>query len=345
MKKSALNRRQQARKSAFEPLEERQLLAVTGTAFVPQTADAEASESALVGALASDAAVETIVVDTISAAIDDADGYTSLPEAIVAANDGATIVFDRNLAETTITLSSELTIDKSITIDGDNRIVLDGDKTSRIFNVDGTTGSHSLTLLNISLTQGQAEKGGAVCVGSGCALTLENVKAYGNAAVGDGGVICNDGGEVTITSGEFTGNSGGYGGVICNNAGSVNVTNADFSGNMARSQGGVIYNAAFCELTATNSVFTGNSSSNTGGAIFNNGNLTLTNDVFSGNSATTGGGVTHRGSMGAFSATNCVFSGNTANNNGGAIYSTASFSLCNTTIAGNKALLGGGVWA
>jgi CSLREA domain-containing protein len=177
-----------------------------------------------------------------------------------------TITFAPNLfgcptAPCTIGLSSELVIDKPITIDGRAHpgLKISGLILKRVMNVN-TTGS--VTLRRLTITEGFAKgsdingKGGGI-FNNGATLTIEEStissnEAFGNNDLlaggifnGDGGGIYNNGGILIVRGSTISGNISnqrltGYtgGGGIHSNNGSVTVINSTIYDNVARSGGG-----------------------------------------------------------------------------------------------------------
>lgn len=316
--------------------------------------------------------VLSLVVDTRLDVVNPNDGVTSLREAVAAANDGATITFAESLGETTIALDSKVKIEKSITIDGGNRVTLDG-ISDGCFRVSGENGNSVVEIRNLTFVNGDADgHGGAIsndygtlmitnstfcdnyATGFGGAidnyygnLTIVNSTFSGNSAYDCGGAIYTKGGIVLIANSSFSDNSSiDNGGAIYNDDGELTISNTTFSGNSSLSNGGAIYNYRFennYETVISNSVFSGNSAKMDGGAIGNNwGYMTIANSSFSGNHANGGGSIDVYG--GYVSVSDSLISGNTANY-GGAIHCENSESFMvfsNCTIAGNSVGYEGG---
>ncbi|MFN8495747.1 MAG: choice-of-anchor Q domain-containing protein [Caldilineaceae bacterium] len=215
----------------------------------------------------------------------------SLREAITAANNSPgpdTInvpagVFVLTLSPTgddNDNLSGDLDIKDSITIQGSGAgaTIIDGNNQDRIFDtyqaVTGTVVSLSgMTLQNgnptaTSFTNGT--NGGAIYVYAPTAtqrvtLNISNSRLINNKAKA-GGAIQNDGGVVTITNSEISGNqalTGNGGGLATlttvNNQGPINITNSTISGNMADLSGGGLYldglgNATLTNVTIANNI-------------------------------------------------------------------------------------------
>jgi len=286
-------------------------------------------------------------------------GPGSLRQAIIDANSDPssdTINFDSSLSGQTITLSSILYIDTTISIDGgNNNITISGNNTVQVFAVSQLDGN--LTLLNLTVANGRSNidhGGGIYNLGS---LAVTNCTFSNNSANQYGGGIFNDNGTLTVTNCTFSGNSAAHGGGIFNIVGSLTISGCTFSNNTANTGGGGIY-SDWAPLTVTNSTFSSNSAAH-GGGIFNTiGSLTVTGCTFSGNTANNqGGGICNR--RGLLTApsfpvifTNCTFKNNSAaNGGGGACISSTDNTNCNNctftncTFSNNTAAAGGGgIW-
>ncbi|MDX2077850.1 MAG: hypothetical protein SFZ02_15590 [bacterium] len=115
-------------------------------------------------------------------------------------------------------------------------------------------------------------------------LTLQDIILQ-NGYANRGGAISNDG-TLTLNNSTFTGNSAQHGGAISNSR-TLTISNTTFTENSA-DFGGAIHN--FDVLTITDSVFTENTA-RFGGAISNFGTLTITNGTFTKNVAKEEGGA------------------------------------------------------
>ncbi|QFS47669.1 hypothetical protein GXM_05161 [Nostoc sphaeroides CCNUC1] len=136
------------------------------------------------------------------------------------------------------------------------------------------------------------------------------------------------------------------GSIKVNRTSILSLANTSVSGNTA---GSGISNSGILSLANT-SVF-----GNTQGGIYNGGTLTLTNSsvygntgatkIFNGNTA--GGGIFNdasSGKTGILSLINSSVSGNTANSGGGIYNQGGNLSLTNSTVSGNTATSGGGIF-
>jgi hypothetical protein len=142
-------------------------------------------------------------------------GVGSLRAAIASAQNGDIVTFNSSM---TVQLTSELLINKSITVDGDLNndgaadVILDGQYKTRVIEVtSGSTVTLDGLVITRGLVTGAGGNGGYGATGSMAGgifnagiLTLKNVTVTSNAASGGGG-----GGGVT---GAFYGGAGGGGG-------------------------------------------------------------------------------------------------------------------------------------
>jgi hypothetical protein len=227
---------------------------------------------------------------------------------------------------------------------GAARTILDGGGTIPLFTIGG---SHTVTLVGMTLRNGHGNQGGGIF--NGGIMTLIDTVVTGNTAgggaiAGDGGGIANFG-VLTMIRSTVSGNTaaggvafGGRGGGIYHDANTLTLTNTVVSGNTAAA---------------------GTSGSGKGGGLFSVGIVALTSSTISGNSALgvapssgLGGGIVADG--GILAATNVTISGNTAGA-GGAVGGTggglaalsSSVAVAHSTIDGNTAApvnsAGGGV--
>jgi hypothetical protein len=196
-------------------------------------------------------------------------GTGSLRDTIGGANSGDIIIFANNLRGQTIKLTSgQIDITQDLTIEGlgEERLSISGTNNSGIFDVSGA----SVTLEDLTLTQGKSTFGGAVVNEADSSLTIKHCIVTGNQATGDidalGGAVYNEyGSSLTVQDTVFSNNK-------------TNGTHESF--------GGAIYNGG--DATITGSKFTGNQATgattdyfvdmagNLGGAICNDDGSTLT---------------------------------------------------------------------
>jgi hypothetical protein len=267
--------------------------------------------------------------------------------------DGGLITFDDSLSGGTIYLASQLTINKSLTINGSalaSKITLSGDGDGdglpnvRVLYIPGIApGIVTTVILNgLIITKGKANGGG---IYNKTHLTVMNSTVAENSAVGgfaEGGGISNEG-DLTLVNVTISGNtssrlSSGKGGGISNYSGLINMSLVTLSGNTA-GKGGGIYNYGGT-ISIMNSLLSGNTANNVdgGGAIYNaQGAVTLTRSTVSDNHVSPfyeGGGIFNGGGVATLNIMSSTLSGNSAGS-GGAISNSSS-------LIGNEASFHGG---
>lgn len=298
-------------------------------------------------------------------------GAGSLRQAISDADAGSMITFQPGLTGT-ITLASELFIDKDMTIQGPgaNLLTISGNNAVRVFNIK----MGNVTLSGLKIANGRR-----------ASADVSQGIVFANFPTGGG--IFNDSGVVTVTDCTLSGNSvsgvttgsfnlGGSGGGVYNLSGSMTLTGCTLSGNSASGGsstaagggGGItnaigIMNLTDCTFSNNSAVSGPTGTSGAGGAILNgSGRLNLQSCTLNGNSAVANGSgpdVTSSGSFGGgiynlqgiVSLTICTLSGNSVSSTsspvpvstGGGIYNTVgTISLTACTVSGNSATASSG---
>ena len=218
------------------------------------------------------------------------DADCSLREAIAAADSGDTIIIPGGTY--TLTLGSQLTIDKSLTVGG--------------------AGSEG-TVIQSATEPGVAFQRVFV-IESGATVTISGLTIRHGRVTGFGGGIHNSG-TLTLTNSTVSDNIardpfGGNGGGIFNGSAPLALTNSTVSGNTATLQGGGIFSNG--TLTITNSTISGNSANESGGGALGDagGTVTVSNTTISNNTASSRGGGIHN--LGAGNLVNTIVSGNAA---------------------------------
>lgn len=187
-------------------------------------------------------------------------GQNTLREAIAHANAGDTITFDPSIAGQTISLNSQLTIDKNLTIDATDQSITitnisnaSADATDdRIIEVTGsTTTFKNLTLTNADITNAIATEGAAILISSGATAVLENMLLKNNSAESGAAVACPTGAN-----------------------GTLQVKNTTFYNNTASNEGGALHIADGCGATLNNTTFVSNTASD-GAAVAQSGTGTI----------------------------------------------------------------------
>jgi hypothetical protein len=278
-------------------------------------------------------------------------GDGSLRGEIAAANSGDTIAFASSLKGQTITLSAtngELQIARNLTIQGPgaSQLTISGGFNSRVFEVDGSTTSVTLSGVSIidgigtafypygntgwsggnkSGTTAQDGQGGAIWNGgtltvSSCMLADNSAAVNGYSSFAGGGIY--NVGTLIVSNSTLAhnsvGNAYGYygngGGIY--NAGTLTVNGSTLSDNIAYGSNGVglgggIYSGYKLTVTITGSTLTGNTGS-LGGAVYTDGTLALNGSTLSGNSASSEGGGIFNDRQGHLTIQSSVVKNNTA---------------------------------
>ena len=284
-----------------------------------------------------------------------------------------TLTLNQNVAMTTkeaADFTNGITINKDITIDGKGHTI-DAKNLGRIFSIgEGFT----VTLTNVTLINGKADKGGAIY--NDGSLTLSDVKLSDNAADSYGGAVFNNG-ELVVSDSVFDSNdivnrgsaSVDYGGAAIYNwyDGVLTVSGSNFTNNIKNYKNGdrlVGAVATIGDATISDSYFV-NNAGRWGGAISASGyliagddvnTLTVSGSTFKENGGLYGAGIFVAGSD--FTVSDCVFDKNTAfgkgnmtpnNNNGAAIVVTdtgkdITGAITGSNFTNNKAQYGGAIY-
>lgn len=236
---------------------------------------------------------------------------------------GGTLNF--NCGTKTIVLSAQLPlIEYDTTIDGGNKITLNGQDNVRLVQV-GATGN--LTLKNIVLEHGLAN-------------------------ADNGGAIINVG-QLTLNHVTLQNNRGNYGGAIHTN-GKLDITDSTFKNNTAI-EGGAIYSDSFTSLlTITNSAFTENqaNATNLGGAIYSAAAFDITNTQFNKNKAGSGGAMyarkTYPNTLGAITGSafneNKTTGANTFAKSGAVVIDNLPVTISTSQFQNNRGVSGGALY-
>lgn len=242
-------------------------------------------------------------------------GPGSLRDAIANASSGDTIGFSLSASPATITLSSVLSINTSLIINGPGASIL------------AISGNNSVEVFQIA--------SGATVSISG--VTIEN--GYGGAL--DGSAAVANSGTLTLAnstlSASYTFDPRGSSAIA--NSGMMTLNNVTVSGNSVLYGGSAVGNSG--TMTLANSRVTGNGST---GINNLSGTLTLVNSTVSGNftSETIGGGITNSSHSGQVMLIKSTVSSNASFYSGGGISSDGPLTLINSTVAENVAFYSGG---
>jgi hypothetical protein len=148
-------------------------------------------------------------------------GAGSLRQAIADSAPGGTINFSDTVTGT-ITLASQLTINKSVTITGpgEANLAISGNNTSRVFYVDNL-GVCIVSMSGMTIRNGNTTTDGGGLYNDGGNVTMTSCTISENIADEDGGGIFNDAGYVTMTNCTISNNEAGYGGGLYNDSGAA----------------------------------------------------------------------------------------------------------------------------
>ena len=260
-------------------------------------------------------------------------GAGTLRQAISDASSGDEILFSFPNTSSTISISSELSINKNLTIDGSNLlgggkyITIEQTGSYRVLNMSG-----NVTLENLIISGADASSnygGGIFCNSS--ILTLDNITITSNKALSGAGIFMNNNSSATIRNSTITNNSIEENGTY---------------------DGAGIYASANCYLYIMNSLISGNSISSSqvtkGGGIYIDGadgntstlrieNSTIASNSISGNDTEYGAGI-YIGDYVNASIVNATIYGNTAfaENAGAGIYTISDVNILNSVLVENK---------
>jgi len=264
-----------------------------------------------------------------------------------------TLTFDCGAEPVVLTLSGGWQVGSNFTMDGGNKVTLQGNNTFRLFDV---INGGALYLKNLGMSGGATTVcGGGIHVSSGGSLDAANVRLTANQSTQNGGGLCVEaGGTASILGTLISGSSAvGSGGGIWN-GGSLSVSQSDITANTSSANGGGIYNSGslsiFHSLVSNNNAPTGATRSGVpvtggGGGIFNTGILELTTSTVADNVSSFAGGVLNN--AGSVWLTNVTIAGNRVQPGGKPLFFASqagglesslggSVTVRNTLIAGNQ---------
>lgn len=263
---------------------------------------------------------------------------------------GGTLTFNCGANPHTIAFSAQKFLSNQVTIDGGNRITLDGQDATRLFRIslDGPVGKAQtlVTIRNIDLTRGNsgAEPFGGLILGDpNVQLTLNNVTLRNSLASTTGGALAMDiNTRLNIVDSRFLGNLSANGGALGISSITEIIGTVFNNNNASGGEGGAIQ--SYTEsLSVVRSTFTGNSA-RIGGAIYKLGSAVgLSEAHFNGNtSSQDGGAIAARGGATTF-VTASQFASNHADLDGGAISAQGFVIIETSTLAANTARSGGAI--
>ena len=286
-------------------------------------------------------------------------GAGSLREAIALANPGDIIELDPSLAGRTITLNSQLVIDKDLTIvglvDADNNpnLTISGNNTHRVFEItnDANFNPVTVTIENTIVAngktngRGEAGAGGGIKTASSTTLTVINSAFINNEANGEGGGAIFAGfrsnntaidslfeGNSSSGNGEFGKSERGGGAIAVKSESTTTVTDSIFIDNRGINGGAI--NTLLGGLTVEKSTFTNNDS--TAGGAFSPNTFGYGGAIYTDGASAT----TNASTSGRIEISNSRFEGNQGAGQGGGMFLYAypgdEVTIANSTIINNQ---------
>lgn len=255
-------------------------------------------------------------------------GPGSLRQVIADAKNGNRIGFD---VTGTITLSSEIVINKLLFLDGpgSDKVTISGGNTTRLFNIQPAI---ALNISNLTLANGRGDNGGAIY--NDGELNLSKVTLTNNTATISGGAIYNAEGDSQPPN-------------------TLNVINSSITNNTAVVHGGGIYSfgidglgeIGFVQTSISNSIIADNTAQtgSGGGVVVGQYDfIEITKSQFLRNEAAVNGGGLYV-AQADFIISDSGFSANVAGDTAGAIFHSGGGSITNTSILDNRAGYSGGI--
>lgn len=197
-------------------------------------------------------------------------GTCSLRDAISLSADGDRIEF---AVTGTITLTSAITSDKSLTIAGPgaDKLTLSGNNTTRVFFFTGDS-TKTVSLSGMTIANGYYSAVTTNNIHTAAHLILDHMVFRDNTGTSHGNAVTTQG-NLTITDSVFDSNTGtSYGGAVSSVFGDVTISGSTFRSNGSSEQDGGALSiegvTGAITLTIQQCTFTGNSAYRLGGAIY-----------------------------------------------------------------------------
>ena len=171
-------------------------------------------------------------------------------------------------------------LNKSVTLIGKSKesTIVDCESLERLFTMDANS---KLTLIDLTLKNGNLNANGGLIYNNGGEITIKNCLILNCQGYKDGGAIYNNPGILNIENTHFTNNSAyQYGGVIYTN-GQTTIKNSEFTQNFLTARegvGGCI--ASGGKLSLEGCIFSKNHVAYSAAALLNLGNATINNCRF-----------------------------------------------------------------
>lgn len=233
-----------------------------------------AAAGTLAAALAFTTSSRAAAVETVTNLNDS--GAGSLRQAVTDVDAGGTIRFASALSGT-IALESEIAIDKSVTIDGNDQVAVSGRAQNQVFVLGETTPAIDVEMNDLEITRGYSSNTDGCGIHSEItgSLTLERMYFFRNIGSCDGAGVRQEGsGPVSVDESAFVRNSTeqGGGGIMIQGDADLTVTDSEFVLNAGDDDGGAIFTdgtAGAGTHNITDSLF----DRNTGGADGDGGQI------------------------------------------------------------------------
>ena len=174
----------------------------------------------------------------------------------------------------------DIQLNKSVTLIGKSKesTIIDCESLGRLFTMDSNS---KLTLIDLTLKNGNLNANGGLIYNNGGEITIKNCLILNCQGYKDGGAIYNNPGILNIENTHFTNNSAyQYGGVIYTN-GQTTIKNSEFTQNFLTARegvGGCI--ASGGKLSLEGCIFSKNHVAYSAAALLNLGNATINNCRF-----------------------------------------------------------------
>jgi CSLREA domain-containing protein len=235
---------------------------------------------------------EAVRAANLDTTVDDCVAGSSADEIIVPAST-YTLTIAGNFEDNALTGDLDLFGLLTITGDGADETIIDGNALDRVFEVH-LGASVNIVISGVTVRNGSSSSSGGGIQINSAPLTLTDSIVSANTASGVGGGIFNNFGLLTVTNSTISDNRAVQGGGIWNR-GTLTLTDSTISDNIADGSGisdggGGIWNNNEGLLTVTNSTIS-NNRANEGGGIRILGLATVVNSTVSGNRAVRGGGI------------------------------------------------------
>ena len=210
-------------------------------------------------------------------------GAGSLRQTITSAQDGDAILFSYAFfpknETTAILLSSTLSVAKTVEIDGDGRVALDGQNSIRVCAMGDTDKSPHVK--GLSIRDGAYANGAGLVLRGGASTVTNCIIEDCSATSACGGVYGTGNAVATLNNCIIRNNTAGTsgGGVYANNTSNLTLNDCAITNNSANTTGGGVNVSSTGTATFNNCVITNNSTNANGGALFTNGGTVVFNNT------------------------------------------------------------------